>query len=229
MKKHYPLALAVASAGVLIGSLLLTGNFPGIAGQTNSPTTNDHSADFAMPLDVKYSAKDRERGLDAIGSYYFNVDESFIDDENHCEFCIFAQYTPGAFGRATYAFENKTPMDLSDAKTLRFLARGETGGETIKIYAAGKRLAVTSDFDGENLASGFDDGLKGVEFQFSKQLTMSTEWVKYEIDLAGLDLSEISHPFAFQMNKDDEIAEQIVYLDLIYYDTEKSDFVTRLN
>lgn len=228
MKKQYPLALAVAFAGVLIGSLVLTGNFPGIAGQTNASPTVDHSADSAMPLDVKYSTKERERGLDAIGSHYFSVDENFIDDENHCEFCIFAQYKPGAFGRAVYAFENKTPVDLSDAKTLRFLARGETGGETIKIYAAGKKVDAEADFQGEGTDS-FDDGLEAVEFGFSRQLRLDTEWVKYEINLGGLDLSEISHPFAFEMNKDDEVADQIVYLDLIYYDTETSDFVTRLN
>jgi hypothetical protein len=225
VKKQYPLALAVAAAGVLIGSLFLTGNFLGTAGQSSGSPSTDHSPDSNMPLDVKYVSKDRERGLDAIGSHYLYIDENFVDDENHCEFCIFAQYKPGTFGRAVYAFENKSPMDLSEAKTLRFLARGELGGETIKIYSAGRKASTASDSD----QSSIDDGLKGVEFGFSRQLTLSTEWVKYEIDLAGLDLSEISHSFAFEMIKDDRIADQIVYLDLIYYDTEKSDFATALN
>jgi hypothetical protein len=105
------------------------------------------------------------------------------------------------------------------------------GGEVIKIYVAGKQASTSpaADKNGDITADVEKDGLKGVDFGFSEQIVMGTEWVNYEVDVSDFDLAKISHPFAFELTTDEKIEEQIVYLDLILYNKEKSDFVAPLN
>ncbi|HKU49549.1 MAG TPA: hypothetical protein VJP79_06340 [Nitrososphaera sp.] len=220
MKKQYPYVLAVALVGVLVGSLFLTGMLPGNTSGTSAVPSADHSFTSGMPLDIKYASNDREKGFDALGANYLYVDENFIDDENHCEFCISVQYDPGPLGKAFYGFRDNSPVDLSDARTLTFLARGENGGETLKVYAIGKRGITSSEPEGT---------FKDIKFAFVKELTLDREWVEYEVNVTGFDMSKVSHPFAFEIMKGKGSERQTAYLDLILFDSKSSQYATYLN
>ena len=225
VNKHYSFILAAAFAGVLVGSLFIAGVLPGNL-QSNAAPAVDHVSLSEMPLDVKYVFKDREKGFEALGSNYLYVDEEFVDDENHCEFCIFAQYDAGTVGKATFAFKDTTtPVGLRNSTTLTFLVRGENGNETVTILAIGNKAVANTSMS----SADTEHGLRGVNFAFEKQLTLTKDWRKYEIDLAGFDLSSVTHPFAFQLQKSNGEETQIVYLDLIFFDNEKSAYATRLN
>lgn len=168
-----------------------------------------------MPLSVKDVFKYRERGGDAIGgSSYFRMDEEFVDAENHCDFCMALEYTPGPNGRAIVALWNSEPLDLGGAKKLVFSARGEKGGERLVTFAAGSgaggRLA-------EGSTSLESSGLEGVRFSGSKNLTLTAQWQRYEIDLENADLSKVTHAFAFEILKGIEDEKQVAYIDSIYF------------
>ena len=194
--------------------------------QINADPAVDHFREAEMPLDIKSSFTDREKGFEALGSNYLYVDENFIDDENHCEFCILAEYKPGTIGKATYGFRSNSPVDLSNATTLTFLARGENGGEIITVYAVGKKDTKASP--NSNLPED-SHGLRSVVFSYEKELTLTKEWIEYEVSLADFDLAEVTHPFAFAMESGNEGETQLAYLDLIYLDNNKSKYAMRLN
>jgi hypothetical protein len=223
--KRYPVVLIAAAIGIVLGALVLTGGLF-VNPQTSAVPAVDHFSDSEMPVDVKFSFTDREKGLEALGSNYLYVDENLVDDENHCEFCIFAEYNPGSLGKATYAFRSNSPVDLSNATTLTFLARGENGGEIITVYAVGRKVTQTSP---SNDAIEDDHGLRSVVFSYEKELTLTKGWIEYEVSLADLDLDEVTHPFAFSMRKGTDGETQIAYLDLIYFDNKTSEYALRLN
>jgi hypothetical protein len=231
VKKQYPIALLAAFAGILIGSLFLTGGFPGSSGQINGPKPV-HTPTTSMPMDAKYAFAEREKAFDAIGTHYLQVDENYVDEEVHCEDCIYAEYQPGPHKRALYAFESKEPSDLRGARFLSFIARGDVGGEVLNVYVAGKRVPLSDDMDsvagGTELGPGNEGPLRGVEFAFEKQLLLQNDWSKYEIDLSGFDLSKVTHAFAFEIISADD-KNQLVYLDFIYFDAQESEYSIPLN
>jgi hypothetical protein len=158
-----------------------------------------------MPRSVKDVFKYREKGGDAIGgSSYFRMDEEFVDAENHCDFCIAVEYTPGPNGKAFVALWNSEPLDLYGADKLVFSARGEKGGERLVTFAAGS-------------GAGGLLGEEGGMFAASKDLILTEEWQRYEIDLESADLSKVTHAFAFEILKGNEGEKQVAYIDSIYF------------
>jgi hypothetical protein len=152
------------------------------------------------------------------------MDEEFVDSENHCDFCIAMEYTPGPSGRAIVALWNSEPLDLGSAKKLVFSARGENGGERLVTYAAGSdvanRLADASSTIPEN------SGLADVRFSASKDLTLTTQWQRYEMDLENTDLSQVTHAFAFEILEGNGDEKQVAYIDSIYFiENDNADFV----
>jgi hypothetical protein len=222
--------LILAAAGVVAGSLVLASVFSPLdaSKQDQSPPHADApvAGSTQMPLLVKDVFKYRERGGDAIGgSSYFRMDEEFVDSENHCDFCIAMEYTPGPSGRAIVALWNSEPLDLGSAKKLVFSARGENGDERLVTYAAGSdfggRLA-----EGDNSTSPENSGLDDVRFSASKDLTLTTQWQTYEIDLEGADLSQVTHAFAFEILEGNGDEKQVAYIDSIYFiENDNADFV----
>ena len=231
MKRQYPVVLLVAFAGTLTGSLFLTGYFPGSSGQINEASSAPHPSAFSMPIDIKYAFTEREKAFDAIGSYYLQVDENYVDEEIHCEDCIYAEYQPGPHGRAVYAFESNKVTDLRDARFLSFIARGDVGGEVIKVHVAGSKVPLSNEVhsDGAETGSGNDGVLGGVAFAFEKQLVLQDDWSKYEVDLSGLDLSKVTHAFAFEIISGGGSQSQLVYMDFIYFDAQESEYSIALN
>jgi hypothetical protein len=208
--KSLSMTLTLAAAGVVAGSLVLAGVFSPLDASRRIdqwPLHSDAPAAGAtqMPLSVTDVFKYREKGGDAIGgSSYFRMDEEFVDAENHCDYCMAVEYTPGPNGRAFVALWNSEPLDLYGADKLVFSARGEKGGERLVTFAAGS-------------GAGGLLGEEGSMFSASKALTLTEEWQSYEIDLESADLSKVTHAFAFEILKGNEGEKQVAYIDSIYF------------
>lgn len=205
----------MAIGGVLAGSLIIAGifaeNFEGLQHGPNADASR-------MPLDVTEAFTSRQRGGDALGGpIYVQVDEGFVDDDNHCEFCIALEYKPGPQGKALIAFTSVNPVDIGDAKKLTFAARGQEGGETLSIYVAGTKEKSSSGMD-EAGPSGLEhSGLKGIKFSATDTITLGKAWQVYKLDLQGTGLSEVTHGFAFEVLKGKGNERQVVYLDSIIF------------
>jgi hypothetical protein len=208
-------ALIVAIAGVLGGSVIIAGIFS----QNFGGLKHDLNADAAhMPLDVTETFTSRQRGADALGgSIYVQVDEEFVDDDSHCEFCIAIEYKPGPQGKALIAFTRQDPIDIGDAKKLSFAARGQEGGESINIYAAGAKEKSSPGKEEAGLSSPEHDGVRGIKFSATGTITLGKSWQVYELYLPDTGLSEITHGFAFEVLKGKGDERQVVYLDSIIF------------
>jgi hypothetical protein len=214
MNRH-TLLISMAVLAAVLGSLGLGGVF-----SSTDPQSDGHETSATtMPVDVKHVFPVRERAFDAIGTAYLRVDERFVDEESFCEFCIGVEYKPGPHGKATVGLSSERPLDLGGAAVMTFAARAETPGQEMRILAAGI----------ENMAGG-DTSPGGLDARFliDKNITLTDEWVAYEVQLQGLDLKEITHGFAFEIisNHDER---QVVYVDSIFYDNKSSQYATLLN
>ena len=113
--------------------------------------------------------------------------------------------------------KTNTGQDLRGAKSLKFKARGETGGERIQFYMGG--LANNDP------TAPFPDTAEK-HYNNGTYVSLSSEWRDYEIDLQGLDLSRITSGFGWVTNEPQNAGRpQIVfYLDEIayVYDTEST-------
>ena len=96
--------------------------------------------------------------------------------------------------------------DLSEAKRLTFWARGKEGGE---IFSCGVGLL------GRDKEYHDSDRVK------MSDITLTTEWQKYELDLRGRDLRHIKTGFFWVIGgKDKPFA---FYLDEIRFDAEEPE------
>lgn len=205
----------MAIAGVLGGSLIIAGifaeNFEGLQHDLNADATH-------MPLDVTEAFTSRQRGADALGgSIYVQVDEGFVDDDSHCEFCIAIEYKPGPQGKALIAFTRLDPIDIGDAKKLSFAARGEEGGESLNIYVAGANEKSSPGKKEAGLSSLEHNGVKGIKFSATDTITLGKSWQVYQLDLPDTGLSEVTHGFAFEVLKGKGNERQVIYLDSIIF------------
>ena len=111
-----------------------------------------------------------------------------------------------------------TGQDLRGAKSLKFKARGEKGGERVKFYMGG--LA------GNDPSAPFPDTAEK-HYNNNEYISLSNEWRDYTINLQGLDLSSIGCGFAWVTNQPENAgkSEIVFYLDEIVYefDTERTD------
>jgi hypothetical protein len=105
------------------------------------------------------------------------ISDSFVNPEIHCEICTAVNATERA--EVVYA-ANAT--DLAGATKFAFWAMGESGGEDVTFKVAGKA----------------HDG--SIDYANTTSVTLDREWKRYEVDLAGADLHEITHLFAFEVN-----------------------------
>jgi hypothetical protein len=115
------------------------------------------------------------------------VDNSFTDPEIHCETCTRVEYRPNASDSVEAAYVvNAT--DLGIAQKMNFWVMGE--GEAA-FNVAGKRLNQT------------------ISYEESVRIALDREWRQIEVDLAGNNLSDITHPFGFTL---DGVEDQTFYL-----------------
>ena len=90
--------------------------------------------------------------------------------------------------------------NLTGAKKLKFMARGEKGGETIEFKCGG-------------IQDEFGDTFKAE----APIATLTQEWTEYQIDLEGQDLSSVVGGFVFTLAKEKNPDGCTFYLDEIQY------------
>lgn len=93
--------------------------------------------------------------------------------------------------------------NLTGAKKLKFMARGDKGGEVIEFKTGG-------------ISGEFPDTYKAE----APIVTLTPEWQEYEIDLAGQDLSTVIGGFIFALAKDKNPEGATFYLDEIRFQAE---------
>ena len=164
------------------------------------------------PLEIDSLYSFDERAGDAQLPFgHLKVYDGFIDTERNCEFCIRVEYVPGPEGVAGMAFKNEQGFDLSTAKKVTFYAMGQDGGEVIKFKAAGKKVDKKEISDMEIF--------KNVKFdKTTKDVTLTKDWKRFEIDLSNSDLKGITHPFGFEISKDKNNADSVFYIKGVKHD-----------
>jgi hypothetical protein len=115
------------------------------------------------------------------------VDNSFINPEIHCEACTRVDYRPDASNSVEAAYVANV-TDLGLAEKMNFWVMGD--GEAV-FNVAGKRLNQT------------------ISYEQKISVALDREWRQIEVDLAGSNLSDITHLFGFSL---DGVEDQTFYL-----------------
>ena len=109
-------------------------------------------------------------------------------------------------------------MDLTGARELVFMARGEKGGETVIFFTLGYGVV------GEEPVVPYPDSAPQRSLG---NVELSTEWTEYRIGLEDADLSRSACGFGFVMSGDDNReGETVFYLDEIRFE---GDFSARIH
>jgi len=202
---------AISIIGVLLFSLTTQG--------TDYTKFADHQivpeVDASLgPVEIDQHYSFDERAGDAQLPFGFlKVHDGFIDTERNCEFCIRVEYVTGPEGVAGMAFKSDQGFDLSTVKKVTFYAMGQDGGEVIKFKAAGKKV--------DNKEVSDIEIFKNVKFdKTTKEVTLTTDWKRFEIDLSNSDLNGITHPFGFEISKDKNKADSVIFIKGVKYDFE---------
>ena len=203
MRRYGILIIAI---GGIIGSV--------IAGPLSLDVSNlfslnhaDHEAfagEYPLVLDHNYKLKDRSGDAQLNKASLQVFDASVVDPDQHCEFCTILKYTPGQEGFAGIAYATDNPMDLSKAKRVTVIVRGEEGGEKIQLGIAGKKLKSNGD----------------VKYVVkTKQITLTTDWTPIHIDLTKAlkkNLIDVTYPFEIQIAKSK--AKSDIYFKYVTFD-----------
>jgi hypothetical protein len=112
-----------------------------------------------------------------------------------CEQCQFIVYKPIITKeRPVIAYTSETPFDLSGAQRIVFFAKGEIGGEIIKALAIGKSPDLVST-----------PPLNALQFEVvSPDIVLTNDWKRYELNVDGLDLKNVSSPFGLVISNQRE-------------------------
>ena len=110
--------------------------------------------------------------------------------------------------------ETDCGLDLTGAVKLVFSAKGETGEEKVEFIMGGL------GWNGSRPAADFPDSTKTISLGV---VSLAKEWKRYELDLAGVDLSKIGNGFGWVANDRNNPGQSVIkfYLDDIYYEFEK--------
>src|SRR5918998_5233385 len=215
-----PLVLAISVVAVLASSLMLTGVFS-LNSIILSTGHNNHVQEAgaqSLPFDVRDRFNEKKVAGDANN---IKVNEDFVDPENHCEFCTFVEYTPGPRGVAGFAYENDAGVDLTGAEKLRFWMMGEEGNEKIKFKIAGKRSPDnTQDMPPNSSPNRPTNSIfESERFALTtEEVTLASDWRRYEVDLSGVSLDDITHPFGFELSKGNGAQKQVIYIKGLVFD-----------
>lgn len=100
--------------------------------------------------------------------------------------------------------DKKGGYNLSGFTKLTFMARGEKGGESLDKIGMGGITGQTEDGDSDQAS------IEGIE--------LTKDWKKYQIDLAGLDLSHIIGGFVWVANAESNPQGATFFLDEIRFE-----------
>src|SRR5919106_1438821 len=215
LKSNFYIIVALAS---ILGSVIATPHIANIANLDPPGFTQTASAQ-SLPHQVDHHVPIRERTGDPV-----RVETQMTDADRNCEMsCIFVEFTPGRNGKAGLAYVGDAPMDLSGARRVHFFLMGDKGGEMVKVYVAGKSPSSGQNASGQlpsgQNASGLrPDSLFKEKFAKTGAITLTNDWERYEISLAGVDLTGITAPFAIELLKGRNSAPQAVYFKFIVYE-----------
>lgn len=121
---------------------------------------------------------ERSTSVNAMG---LEIDDSFVDPEIHCELCTQVQRTDAeGEAEAMYIVDG---TDLTGATKFVLWAAGRDGGEDVTFKVAGSDSATYF-----NITS----------------VILGNDWTRYEVDLAGTDLTNITHLLGIEMNSGHE-------------------------
>jgi PKD repeat protein len=241
-----PAILVISLASVLAGSLILATPFTASLFHPAEHAEIDnglHAEATSLPVDIKERFKTKQLAGDAEArSRSMRIDENFVDPMQHCEFCTRVEYTPGRQGLSGFAYESSRGIDLTGAKRVVFWAMGEESNEKIKFKIAGKPLDgpqdtadrrqdrvdnVTTDRRQDrvdNVTSRLGTIFESETFALTTQeVSLDNDWRKYEVDLTGVDLRDITLPFGFELSKGAGSQKQIFYMKGLTYDSEPAE------
>jgi hypothetical protein len=198
--------ILIIAIGGIIGSVI-AGPLSLDVSNLFSPNHADHEAfagEYPLVLDHNYKLKDRSGDAQLNKASLQVFDASVVDPDQHCEFCTILKYTPGQEGFAGIAYATDNPMDLSKAKRVTVIVRGEEGGEKIQLGIAGKKLKSNGD----------------VKYVVkTKQITLTTDWTPIHIDLTKAlkkNLIDVTYPFEIQIAKSK--AKSDIYFKYVTFD-----------
>jgi hypothetical protein len=212
-----PIILAISVVAVLASSLMLVGVFSlhSIILSTGHDNHVQEAGAQSLPFEVRDRFNEKKVAGDANN---IKVNEDFVDPENHCEFCTFVEYTPGPRGVAGFAYENDAGVDLTGAKKVRFWVMGAEGNERIKFKIAGKSPDNTQDRPPNRPTNSI---FESESFALTtEEVTLASDWRRYEIDLSGASLDDITQPFGFELSKGNGAQKQVIYIKGLVYDDE---------
>jgi len=206
----------VSALTVIASSLMLTGVFSLdsiILSKAHDLRVQEAGAQ-EFPFEVRDRFNEKKLAGDANSII---VNEDFVDPERHCEFCTLVEYRPGPRGMAGFAYENDAGLDLAGADKVRFWVMGEQGNERIKFKIAGKSSDIIEDRRSNRLANSI---FGSERFALTtEEITLSNDWRRYEIDLRGVNLDDITHPFGFEISKGSSAAQkQVIYIKGLIFD-----------
>jgi hypothetical protein len=215
-----PVFLIISVVVVLASSLMLTGVFSlgSIILSTGHDNHVQEAGAQALPFEVRDHFSEKKIAGDANN---IKVNEDFVDPENHCEFCTFIEYTPGPRGVAGFAYESDAGVDLTGAKKMRFWMMGEEGNERIKFKIAGKRSPDNIQDRPPNSSPNRPTNSIFESERFAlttEEVTLVNDWRRYEVDLSGVSLDDITHPFGFELSKGNGAQKQVIYIKGLVFD-----------
>jgi PKD domain len=216
-----PVILAISVVAVVASSLMLTGVFSldSIIFSTWHDNHIQEAGAQALPFEVRDRFSEKKIAGDANN---IKVNEDFVDPERHCEFCTFVEYTPGPRGVAGFAYENDAGLDLTGAEKVRFWMMGEEGNEKIKFKIAGKSSDNIQDRPPNSSPNRPTNSIfESESFALTtEEVTLASDWRRYEVDLSGVSLDDITHPFGFELSKGNGAQKQVIYIKGLVFEDE---------
>jgi hypothetical protein len=206
---------AISSYHVLFGLAIILGlvsafaipalslnSSPSIEHDSDSHDNNNNIAEASLlPLLVDDYDKtyvmfnDGKAGLVTISS-------NTVDPENHCEFCLRIDYTPGVDGKAGVAIAPKSALNLVGADRVVVFAKSNFGGDTVKFFAAGKKSS----------GSLGDLSTSATWAAVSEEITLLSQWRKFEIDISQGSLTSIDYLLGIELPKNPDRTQITIYL-----------------
>ena len=168
-----------------------------------------------MPMQaLDYTLLDMERDGDAAaGPLVVKVDPGFLDE--HCEYCFRINYSPSLAGKAGIAWKTAQPLDVQGAQRMVFWARGEYGGEQIRVSILGKPNGTSTSIVDENL---FDH----VKFMSaSETITLTSRFQVFQVEVPNVaadNFNDVTHLVAIDIDSGSGVRTVAVYLKGFIFD-----------
>jgi len=190
------LIVTIPILGILIAFIIIAFSFYG-----NSPSSHSFHSEQVTNSHIGgiEDAPDIERRAEAKNLSKVILYNNVIDAANNCEFCNKVEYIPGPERRAAiwYILYN---VDLTQYQRIVFFARGENGGEVVSFVAAGNDSPTNDVPPYRNFAVT------------TKNVTLGSEWKRYEISLYINSSEQIKYPFGFIITAREPGLKEIFYL-----------------